>query len=479
MKDRGSILVIDDEQAICVAFQRFFQSRGWTVHLAPGVTRGRTLFRERRPDVVFLDVRLPDGNGLDLLTAFLDEAPDACVIVITAYGSLEVVTRAVRGRAFDVLVKPLDLDHAAELLERAWQRRAAVPRTEANRTDDAPGAGGIVGSSPAMQTLYKQIACLALADSTVLVTGETGTGKELVVRALHEHSTRRDQPFVAVNCGALPENLVESELFGHVRGAFTGAHADRAGRFECANHGTLFLDEIGDLPLPAQVKLLRVLDTGIVERIGATESIQLDVRVIAATNRDLEQETLTGRFRADLFYRLAASRIALPRLAEHAQDIPPLVDHFLRQRKPADRPSPMLSPTAAELLQHYSWPGNVRELKHVVEHGAALATGGLILPEHLPAFLRQATVAATGDVAFREQVRRYLEDHGRQHQNLHRDIVETAEAEAIRFALANARGNQTEAAARLGIHRNTLRYRLQALQLDNPGAVSPGRNTEN
>ena len=473
MKTRGSILVIDDEQAICVAFQRFFQPRGWVVHLAPGVTRGQALYRELRPDVVFLDIRLPDGNGLDLLTTLLTEDPDACVIVITAYGSLDVVTRAVRNRAFDILVKPLDLDRAAELLEGAWHRRLAVSAAGEDKAPTTESTSGFVGSSLAMQTLYKQIAYLALADGTVLVTGETGTGKELVVRALHEHSSRRNQPFVAVNCGALPENLVESELFGHVRGAFTGAHADRAGRFECANHGTLFLDEVGDLPLPAQVKLLRVLDTGVVERIGATESIQLDVRVIAATNRNLEQEIRAGRFRADLFYRLAALRIELPRLAEHAADILPLAGHFLRRYTAAGRPAPTLSPAAAEWLGRYSWPGNVRELKHVVEHGAVLAAGGLILPEHLPVFLRAAAPAAETSTDFPQQVRSYLASHGRQHPSLYRDIVEAAETEAIRFALADAEGNQTEAAARLGIHRNTLRHRLQALHLESPTTVPP------
>lgn len=465
------ILVIDDEQAICLAFQRFFQARGWTVQVASGVTRGRALYRENRPDVVFLDVRLGDGNGLDLLASLREEDSDACVVVITAYGSLDTANRALRSQAFDFLVKPLDLDKAAELADAAWHRRPAVAGVYVDAEPDTAAAnpGGIVGTSPAMQALYKQIACIAMADETVLVTGETGVGKELVVRAIHEYSERRARPFLAVNCGALPEHLVESELFGHVRGAFTGAHADRPGRFECADGGTLFLDEVGELPLPAQAKLLRVLDSGVVERLGSSRPLKLAVRVITATNRNLEEEIQAGRFRADLYYRLAVLRIEVPRLAERMGDVPLLASHFLARRASgAGRFRPALSPEAAVVLQAYSWPGNVRELKHVIEQAAVLATGGVIRPEHLPALVREGTgaVPGRGDAAdFHALVAAYLAGPGRNLENLHQTVVEVAEAEAIRFALAGCDGNQTEAAARLGIHRNTLRNRIQALKL--------------
>jgi len=462
------MLVIDDEQAICLAFQRFFQARGWTVQVASGVARGRALYRENRPDVVFLDVRLADGNGLDLLTRLREEDPDACVVVITAYGSLDTATRALRGQAFDFLVKPLDLDKAAELADAARRRRLPAA-AGAGDADAAANPGGIVGTSPVMQALYKQIACIAMADESVLVTGETGVGKELVVRAIHEYSERRDRPFLAVNCGALPEHLVESELFGHVRGAFTGAHADRPGRFECADGGTLFLDEVGELPLPAQAKLLRVLDTGVVERLGSSRPLKLAVRVITATNRNLEEEIQAGRFRADLYYRLAVLRIEVPRLADRAGDILLLANHFLAKRLAgAGRSRPELSPEAAAVLQGYAWPGNVRELKHVVEQAAVLATGGVIRPEQLPALVRGGgdPGAARADAAdFHALTAAYLAGSGRSLENLYQAVVEVAEAEAIRFALACHAGNQTEAAAQLGIHRNTLRNRIQALQL--------------
>ena len=397
--------------------------------------------------------------------------------MITAYGSLDTATRALRGQAFDFLVKPLDLDKAAELAEAArCHRQQPVTATQAaGKPDDAgPAAnpGGIVGTSPVMQALYKQIACIAMADETVLVTGETGVGKDLVVRAIHEYSERRDRPFLAVNCGALPENLVESELFGHVRGAFTGAHADRPGRFECADGGTLFLDEVGELPLPAQAKLLRVLDSGVVERLGSSRSLKLAVRVIAATNRQLETEIQAGRFRADLYYRLAVLRIEVPRLAERPGDIPLLASHFLARRTSgAGRFRPALSLEAAAVLQASSWPGNVRELKHVLEQAVVLATGGVIRPEHLSALAREGggTEPGRGNAAdFHVVVAAYLAGHGRHLEHLYRTLVEVAEVEAIRFALTACGGNQTEAAARLGIHRNTLRNRLQALKLGPP-----------
>ncbi len=475
MEQQRTLLVVDDEQAICVAFQRFFQARQWTVRVAPGVTKALALFADVRPDVVFLDVRLADGSGLELLHALRAADPDACVVIITAYGSLDVATQAVQRGAFDVLVKPLDLDKVAQVAESAWHARQMLRTAAAAPPGLEPGnAAGIVGTSPAMQRLYKQIAYIAAAEGAVLVTGETGSGKELVVRAVHEYSRRRDQPFVAVNCGALPENLVESELFGHVRGAFTGAHADRAGRFECADGGTLFLDEIGDLPQPAQVKLLRVLDTGVVERLGSTQSKHFDVRVVAATNRNLDEETRAGRFRADLFYRLAVLRIEVPRLADRSEDIVLLARYFLARRHPPEQTAPgaagaawpqttVLSPEAETALRAYGWPGNVRELKHVVEQAAVLAGGGRILPDHLPGFVRSPTLAGHAPDDFRQLVRDYLARTGGGQQPLYQGIVEAAEAEAIRFALTRCQGNQTEAAVLLGIHRNTLRHRLQAL----------------
>jgi len=460
VKKTPRLLVVDDEQAICTAFRRFFEPRGWSVGVAATAANGLARYREQRPDIVFLDVRLPDGSGLDLLGQLQALDPAARIVVITAHGTLDVVAGAVRGKALDVLVKPFELDRAFELAA-AVAEPAPLPASAAT-VAEAGNPLGIVGAAPAMRELYRQLAFIAAAEGTVLVTGETGTGKELVVRALHEYSRRRDGPFVAVNCGALPEPLVESELFGHVRGAFTGAATDRPGRFEQADGGTLFLDEIGDLPLSAQVKLLRVLDSGVLERLGATQSVRVDVRVMAATNRDLEEDLATGGFRPDLYYRLAALRLRVPRLADRAEDILPLARHFLQRRTTPERPVPVLSAEAAAVLQAYAWPGNVRELKHVMEHAAVLAGGGPILATHLPLPTPQPA-AATTTAGFEPVAAAYLAEHGHALGPLYRELVEQAEAAAIRYALERARGNQSEAAALLGIHRNTLRHRLRAL----------------
>jgi DNA-binding NtrC family response regulator len=296
------LLVIDDEESICLGFRRFFERRGWRVDSAPSASVGREAFRLRRPDVVFLDVRLGDADGLSLLGEFKAIDPDVPVIVITAYGGLETVVGSMEADAFDYLPKPIDLDLAHRRALRATggeESCESTPFRPRSRTSSRPGAG-LVGSCPAMQEVYKRIAVLARNECTVLIGGQTGTGKELVARAIHRHSPRRDGPFVAVNCGALPEGLVASELFGHVRGAFTGADEDRAGKLEVANGGTLLLDEIGELPAAAQVKLLRAVDQRTIERVGSTRPVALDVRLIAATHRDLPRDVQTGRFRSDL-----------------------------------------------------------------------------------------------------------------------------------------------------------------------------------
>jgi DNA-binding NtrC family response regulator len=417
------------------------------------------MYRQRRAGVVFLDVRLPDCSGLDLLEQLRGHDPSARVVVITAYGTLDVVMRAVGAKAYDYLIKPLDLDRAAALAQRAASDQPASPPPA-----QAEGEPRLVGTSPAMQQVYRQIAMAAQSDVSVLITGATGTGKELVARAVHDYSRRKDGPFVPVNCGALPETLVESELFGHVRGAFTGADADRAGRFEAARGGTILLDEIGDLPLAAQVKLLRVLDTRLVERLGSTRSIELDVRVLAATNRDLRAETAAGRFRADLFYRLAVTEISLPPLAQRRQDILPLAQALLR-RCAAGRTAMRLSDEAAEIMLRHDWPGNVRELRNAIEHAAVLAGDGPILPEHLP---RLAGQAGKGGEGLAGMLRSYLASlpAGADLSA----VMSMTERELIRHALGECGGNQSQAAERLGVHRNTLRNRLRELGLESPEA---------
>ena len=483
MTDTPHILVIDDEESICFAFERYFTSRGFAVRTASSVRQGFDCYRERRPDVAFLDVRLPDGSGLDLLEKLRAEDPAATVIVMTAHGSLETVTRAIRGKAFDYLVKPLDLDRAAELVHQAISAKedrnrtttlagAASPPPQPSRSASSPTT--LVGASGPIQEVYKRIGLVAQSDAAVLIRGDTGTGKELVARAIHEHSRRADRPFVPVNCGALPDHLVESELFGYVRGAFTGAEGDKPGRFELADTGTLFLDEVGELPLAAQVKLLRFLDEQIVERLGSVQPMRLDVRILAATNRDLARAIDAGQFRNDLFYRLAVIQIELPPLARRADDVLPLARHFLTLAQQHPGGPPTISRHAAELLTRYNWPGNVRELRNAIQHAAIVSGGSTILPIHLPESIRNFSVARPGDPAGRSAsagpaMTKYLDailaDRSAQ-TGLYRAAIEPLEQELIRKVLADCDGNQTAAAARLGLHRNTLRNKLREMGLE-------------
>jgi two-component system nitrogen regulation response regulator GlnG len=460
-----SILVIDDEESICLAFRRFFERRLWTVHIAASCAKGLASYEQFRSDVVFLDVRLPDGSGLDVLEKLRAADPQARVVVITAHGSLDVVVRAVRGKAFEYLVKPLDLDKASAIADRALESlKLQAPQTALVPAPDLDGRTTIIGISPAMQEVYKHIALIADSDAGVLILGQTGTGKDLVAKAIHEHSMRKDKPFIAVNCGALPENLVEGELFGHARGAFTGADSDQPGRFERADGGTFFLDEIGELPPAAQVKLLRVLDTQTVERLGSAKPIHLDVRIIAATNRDLAEDVKAGRFRTDLYYRLAVVQIKLPPLSQRPDDIGPLARSFLAAMTPGGALVPTLSAQAIKALQEYSWPGNVRELRNAIEHAAAVAGGGAILFEHLPESLRQGGQASQSEPS--PFIREYVAAMSGHTDDLYRKAIEPVERAVIRHALARCGGNQSQAADMLGLHRNTLRNKLRELKLD-------------
>ncbi len=461
MNEKAHILVIDDEQAICFAFTRYFQQRGYEVSVAASAAQGLERFRQSRPDVVFLDVRLPDGSGLDLLPRLRQEDERARIVVISAYGSLEVVMQAIRSQAFDYMVKPLDLDRARELVEQALAARvaAAAPAADIPR----PAHAAIVGSSAAMQDVYKQIGRVSQCDAAVLIQGSTGTGKELVARAIHDYSARRGRPFVAVNCGALPEHLVESELFGYQRGAFTGAAADKPGRFESASGGTLLLDEVGDLPLAAQVKLLRFLDSQTIERLGSVQSIKLDVRILAATNRDLHQAIEAGRFRSDLYYRLAVIQIQLPSLSQRRDDILPLARHFLCDLAGSGR-VPAISEPAGRLLEQYPWPGNVRELRNAIEHAAVVCGDSLLLPAHLPQVVR--SYAPDGPHGSADMlIEQYLSLLGAKDGEIHPTAVAALEKAMIARALQQCSGSQSAAAAKLGLHRNTLRTKIRELGL--------------
>ncbi|HAU36832.1 MAG TPA: hypothetical protein DCX07_03855 [Phycisphaerales bacterium] len=457
-----SILVIDDEDSICLAFRRFFEDRGWRVLTAATAGEGLATYLQSPACVVFLDVRLPDRSGLDLLGELT--AHQADVVVITAYGGLDTVVRAIQGKAYDYLVKPLDLDKALALANRIRETRSAGGASEAGSARESRGT--LIGNSPPMQEVYKLIARATASGSPVLIQGETGTGKELVARAIHQFSPRRDGPFVAINCGAIPGSLIESELFGHVRGAFTGAEADRAGKFESANGGCLLLDEIGELPLDVQVKLLRVLDTGVVERVGGSRPVRLDVRILAATNKNLADEVRQGRFRQDLYYRLAVLHISLPSLRERKGDIPLLAEHFLQSTTGETVPPKSLSPGAMEALVNHPWPGNVRELKNAIEHAAAIAPARAILAEDLPGSVRFALPERERR---EDMLHRVVVDYATRAPSTagrHSRTLEEVERALIDYAMKRHRGNQSEAAAYLGLHRNTLRNKIRQLKRD-------------
>ncbi len=455
INDMPEILVIDDEQTICRAFKRFFESRGWSVRTASSGGKGLEESARHRPDVIFLDVRLPDADGLDVLRRINESISDVAVVVITAYGTLEVAVRAVRSDAFDYLLKPIDLDRAAEVAARALQSRSESdrPSTVTGGEDES-----FIGVSPAMQEVFRKIGLIAHSDSAVLISGATGTGKELAARAIHHHSDRRDKPFIAVNCGALPHSLIESELFGYVRGAFTGAEADKPGRFELADGGTLFLDEVAEMSPAAQVKLLRVLDTQTVERLGSVNSINVNVRVIAATNRDLGEEINSGRFRRDLFYRLAVVRIEMPPLRSRSEDIIPLGEHFLALSAGDKRPQ--LSEQAKQAMMDYDWPGNVRELRNAMEHAAVIAGRGPVRAEHLPTNITSGAAKGVGNMEkMLDDYISAIADGG----EMHKRATEALERRLIRYALEKCGDNRSRAAEMLGLHRNTLREKIKLL----------------
>lgn len=454
-----TVLVVDDESSLQYAFRRLFEGAGWRVEAA---TTGRKALeaaaRAPAPEIIFLDVRLPDVDGLELLPQLRRIVPEAGVIMMTAYGTLETAVRAVDGDVLEYMIKPVDLDRALEIADSCLAAKSEdAAGREATRGESARDA--FIGHCPCMQQVFRSIGLMAGTEATVLITGETGTGKEMVARAIHNRSRRAAGPFVAVNCGALPEQLVESELFGHVKGAFTGADSGRGGRFEAAGGGTLFLDEVGELPLAAQVKLLRFLDGRTIERLGSVVPVEVDVRVVAATNRNLEEAVRSGAFRADLFYRLAVMRIALPPLRDRLQDVPELAKLFLDQF--AAGQAPVITAPAMQILLAHEWPGNVRELRNVMQHATVVARGGAVLPWHLP--MPDACRAGgreTGSGTDRDALAAYLDSVDCHAGTAMSETVGPVEGELIRRAVAKFAGNRSAAAAYLGIHRNTLRNKM-------------------
>jgi two-component system nitrogen regulation response regulator GlnG len=455
------ILIIDDEPAIGWSLRELLTDEGHAVEVASSAEAALETCGRFAPEAMLLDVRLPGRDGLTALPDLRAAAPGAAIVVMTAFGDLDTAVRAVAAGAFDYLVKPFDLASVSRVVSRALADRGeSVPAPVA---DASPAR--LVGSSAAMQAVFKQIAVAAATDLPVLITGQTGTGKELAARAIHAHSRRHDRPLVATSLAALAPSVVESELFGHVRGAFTGATADRRGLVEQADGGTLLLDEIGEAPLEVQAKLLRVLEDRAITPVGASAARPVDVRVIAATNRDLVAALEAGRFRIDLYHRLRVFQIEMPPLATRPEDLPALVDHFLAAAGHGGRQA---SAAFLAAVRGRSWPGNVRELRHAVELAAAMARGGSLEAEHLPPAAttppRGASAPLDADECVTAAVRQWVDaawiasaDAGDLHDRLVKLVEKTLAAEAV----GRAGGNRTAAAKALGLDRATLRAKLQ------------------
>jgi two-component system nitrogen regulation response regulator GlnG len=471
------ILVVDDDESVRWGLRKALERARYRVDEATDGLVGLEAGSEAEVDLVLLDVRLPGRDGLLVLRELHKRRPDLPVIMMTAHGTLQVAVEAMKQGAYDYIGKPFDVDELLVVVEKALEVRALTREVERLRRAAEPAFAleGIVGGSPPIQQIFKAVAQVAATDLTVLLRGESGTGKELIARAVHENGRRKGRPFVPVNCAAIPRELLESELFGHEKGAFTGAVALRRGRFEQAEGGTVFLDEIGDMDLSLQTKLLRVLQERRIERLGGEGSVPVDVRIIAATNQDLEAAVARRGFREDLFYRVNVVSIHLPPLRDRRDDIPVLAQHFLgRFAQEQGVPLKVVSPEALALLAAYRWPGNVRELENAVKRAAALAPTPMILPAHLPDALRAPAAPevegadwAGFPVAWmRNELIRLQESRD---GHLYEHFVGCVERPLLELLLRRTGGNQLKAAALLGINRNTLRKRIKALGIDAAG----------
>ncbi|HOX04498.1 MAG TPA: sigma-54 dependent transcriptional regulator [Candidatus Paceibacterota bacterium] len=477
------LLLIDDEADVRYSFGRILDSPDIELAAAESGEEGLRLLPQFKPDVVIMDIRMGGMSGLETLRQIRQADPKLPVIMMTAYGTTQTAIEAMKLGAYDYLLKPFDVPRLQEIvraaLKAARDMRQMVAVQPALDAEDV--ALGIVGRSEAMQAVFKLIGQLARSDPTVLVTGESGTGKELVARAIYHHSQRSRQPYLAINCAAIPEHLLESELFGHEKGAFTGAAAQRIGKFEQCHRGTLFLDEIGDMSLATQTKILRVLQTGAFDRVGGNQPVQVDVRIIAATHQPLEQAIAARRFREDLFYRLNVVRIHLPPLRDRLDDLPLLAEYFLRKLASGRRQPPLaLAASSLDLLQKYSWPGNIRELENAIRRALVVARGDTILPADLPPEILEAARATpagsmgppsrspatpppSGAEPDWDAVAERLFDWAQ--NNPQARILPTVERALIRAALRHTRWNQVQAARLLGITRATLRKRIQKFQI--------------
>ncbi len=454
------VLIVDDEESICWGLERMLTETGHEVSVAASAEEAFESVEQQRPDLVVLDVRLPGLDGLTAMRHLTDLAGSIPIVVITAFGNLDVAVAAMQNGAFDYLAKPFDLEQVAAVIDRALAHRD--PERASASVESAEPGQELLGTSAAMQEIFKRIALVAPTDASVLITGESGTGKELVARAIHRHSARADRPFVPIHLASLSPTLVESELFGHVRGAFTGAESERQGILELADGGTVFFDEAGDIPPGVQVKLLRVLEQHEVTPVGSAQARTTAFRVIAATNRDLKNDHAEFTLRRDLYFRLAAFEITLPPLRQRVEDIPLLAERFLARVLRSSQAATRFTREAMNELCRRGWPGNVRQLLHAVEHGAILARGGQIAVEHLPPPTDVAPVESpAGDLeaAVRSWAERQLNGSSPPPE-LYQAFLSEVERPLFKAVLHSTFQNQSAAADVLGIHRATLRKKL-------------------
>lgn len=461
----SKILVVDDEETLCWAFGQFLKEEGHTPLIASNAQEALDKASAEKPDLVIMDVRMPGQlNGIEAMSEMKKLDPEVYVIIMTAYGDMRTAIEAMQAGAYDYIIKPLDLDQVSVIIQKALKSRELSRELTLLRSEvmGKYQKDNIVGKSPQMQGIYKLIGTLTTNDVTVLIEGETGVGKELVAKAIHYNSFRRDKPFIVVNCAALTESILESELFGHEKGAFTGAMSQRQGKFEIAQDGTILLDEIGDISHNVQTKLLRVLDDREFERVGGNQTLKMSARVIAATNTDIAAAVQAGKFREDLYYRLKVVSIYIPPLRERKEDIPLLVRHFVDIfSQEMDREIRGVDPGTMDLLLAYDWPGNVRELENILKSAIVMCRGGVILPEHLPSRITRFPhepgyanlEAVLGDVLRERIVSGSPSPYNEITEYVDRFLVETV--------LQQVDQNQVKAANILGISRTTLRKKMK------------------
>ncbi|MHB8155855.1 MAG: sigma-54-dependent transcriptional regulator [Desulfocucumaceae bacterium] len=441
------ILIIDDEEHMCWALERAMKQEGYQVLTATRGVSGLELIKEEAPSLIILDLKMPEMDGMEVLKRAKEINPKLPVIMLTAHGTIETAIEAMKMGATDYLTKPFDLDELKLVVKQNLVMSQLFSEVKFLRSELTKKYRQMIGEGPAIIEVKNLIEKVAKSNATVLITGESGTGKEVAALAIHQNSPRRDYPFVPVNCAALPENLLESELFGHEKGSFTGAMARKLGRFELADKGTIFLDEITEMPLSMQVTLLRVLQEKSFERVGGTETLNVDVRIIAATNRDLSKAIEEGQFRDDLYYRLNVINIPLPALRERKEDLPLLANYFLEKLRPTYLVD-SIAESAMKLLIKYNWPGNIRELQNVLERAAIITHGNEITPNDLPKeFLAAPPFKSGVDMVVN------IPENG--------FSLEGLEKELIVKAMEKSKGNQTRAAQLLGITRSALLYRIQ------------------